>query len=294
MLKILSRRSQRSKRLKRVPRRRLTNVHHIAKEGFDKEVDAYQSARPDYPLPAIQYIIKETGMNQNSNVLDLAAGTGIFTRIIGSHPQIKGLKLVAVEPSTNMRKKFSSLSKIPIKEGTADKIPFENGTFDVVTVAQAFHWFANRNALQEINRVLKSSGHLVLIWNLENRNYKWVARLRDTYEQYEKDSPQYRHGTWIKVFEEDSKRKDRLFSELKTSKFNNDFKDIPPHIIWERVKSKSYVSILPDKEKKMMKDKVYSIISEELFKGAKIEDLDKGNFKTTYPYDTDVVIAKKI
>jgi len=44
----------------------------------------------------------------------------------------------------------------------------------------------------------------------------------------------------------------------------------------------------------MMKDKVYSIISEELFKGAKIEDLDKGNFKTTYPYDTDVVIAKKI
>jgi len=160
-------------------------------------------------------VIIETGMNQNSNVLDLAAGTGIFTRIIGSHPQIKGLKLVAVEPSTNMRKKFSSLSKIPIKEGTADKIPFENGTFDVVTVAQAFHWFANRNALQEINRVLKSSGHLVLIWNLENRNYKWVARLRDTYEQYEKDSPQYRHGTWIKVFEEDSKKKGQIIFRVK-------------------------------------------------------------------------------
>lgn len=86
--------------------------------------------------------------------------------------------------------------------------------YDAVFVAQAFHWFANVESLREIRRVLKKpGGRLVLIWNLvgwcmcaclhvcqrlppqEDRDKaQWVARLRDLYEQFEDNTPQYRRG----------------------------------------------------------------------------------------------------
>jgi ubiquinone/menaquinone biosynthesis C-methylase UbiE len=49
---------------------------------------------------------------------------------------------------------------VPIVEGTADKMPFESGTFDVVSIAQAFHWFANHASLAEVYRVLKPGGSI--------------------------------------------------------------------------------------------------------------------------------------
>ncbi|MEH7652466.1 class I SAM-dependent methyltransferase, partial [Bacillus safensis] len=46
---------------------------------------------------------------------------------------------------------------------TAESLPFKENQFDTVTAAQCWHWFDKEKVLQEINRVLKIDGKLVII-----------------------------------------------------------------------------------------------------------------------------------
>lgn len=58
-------------------------VHEIAKIGFAKEVQNYEKARPTYTFESLNSILEAFNVkntNEKINVLDLAAGTGKFTR----------------------------------------------------------------------------------------------------------------------------------------------------------------------------------------------------------------------
>jgi len=46
--------------------------------------------------------------------------------------------------------------------------PCPTPQLDAVVCAQAFHWFATREALAEIRRVLQPGGMLGLIWNVRD------------------------------------------------------------------------------------------------------------------------------
>lgn len=85
--------------------------------------------------------------------------------------------------------------------------------------AQCFHW-AHPDysaAISEFARILKPGGTLALIWNLEDRNKAaWVAQIRDAYEAYESNTPQYRLMWWKELFNT-AEYKASLFSVGSTS-----------------------------------------------------------------------------
>ena len=61
------------------------NVHELARIGFSKEVENYETARPTYSNEAFKialdaFELDKFSKNEKINVLDLAAGTGKFTR----------------------------------------------------------------------------------------------------------------------------------------------------------------------------------------------------------------------
>ena len=64
--------------------------------------------------------------------------------------------------------------------GTAEFVPLADGSADVVTAAQAFHWFDKPVALREIARLLRPEGRLALVWNTRDDTEEWVAALNDT------------------------------------------------------------------------------------------------------------------
>ncbi len=125
---------------------------------FDRAAAEYERARPGYP-PAVLDLVP---LAASAEVLDLGAGTGKLTRVLCERYR----RVVAVEPLDGMRSILEEV--VPSAEslsGTAESIPLPDASVDGVFAAQAFHWFANDQAVGEIARVLRSGGVLALIWN---------------------------------------------------------------------------------------------------------------------------------
>jgi SAM-dependent methyltransferase len=149
--------------------------HEPGTSGF-ADGERYQSARPDYPHDAVAFLVDSLCIEDDAHVLDLGAGTGIFTGQLLPFCA----KITAVEPTAGMREVLSQrLPNVNVLDGRDVAIPLESGTVDCVVVAQAFHWFDAPVALEEIHRVLVEGGRLGVLWNERDESVDWVADLGD-------------------------------------------------------------------------------------------------------------------
>ncbi len=134
-------------------------------ERFSSRVDAYQKYRPDYPASLVAEIRKQTGLDGPAVAADIGSGTGIFTRLLLQ----AGFEVYAVEPNREMREAAEALladePRFTSVDANAEESRLESASIDLITAAQAFHWFNTDTAKQEFRRVLKADGKLALIWN---------------------------------------------------------------------------------------------------------------------------------
>lgn len=138
---------------------------------FGAAAGDYERARPSYPAEAVELLRREVGVGPGALVCDLAAGTGKLTRPLVA----TGAEVVAVEPVPGMRRQLRDvLPGVEVRDGTAEAMPFEDASLDVVTVAQAFHWFRFDEALAEIGRVLRPGGALAIVFNERDERAPWV------------------------------------------------------------------------------------------------------------------------
>ena len=236
-------------------------------------------ARPSYPKEAIQRL--SALLTPGASILDLGAGTGIMTKLLVK----EGYQVVAVEPVKAMRDQLtSSLPSVTCLEGTAQSIPLESNSVDAVMLAQCFHWFDNLESLEEIHRVLKPNGLIVLIWNMESQERsEWVFRIRALYQAYEDGAPQYRKGHWKKVFETNEAQALYTFPlQHQVFQFDTPAKRAD---IWTRVMSKSYIAILEEKEQEILKNDIENVLEDPKYGLPKNQDLQT---ELIYPHDTDM------
>jgi SAM-dependent methyltransferase len=170
-------------------------VDQRAARGFVR-AEEYERYRPSYPPGAVAYIRESGCLDERSTVVDLGAGTGLMTRLL--HPVGR---LIAVEPLSEMRAVLHErVPETEVVEGAAEAIPLATGIADAVVVAQAFHWFANPEALSEIARVLKTEGALFLVWNENDPDDELMRRLDAGLAHYRRGSPRYGEAVWREVF----------------------------------------------------------------------------------------------
>jgi len=135
------------------------------RDRFTERVENYVRYRPGYPSEIVQHLLKLLPGRFQPVIADVGAGTGIFTRILLE----KGCSVISVEPNRAMRLEAEkALQHIPgfsSVEGEAVRTTIDDSTVDAVTAAQAFHWFANREAVEEFNRILQPNGVVLLTWN---------------------------------------------------------------------------------------------------------------------------------
>lgn len=136
----------------------------MSDDKFNGVVEMYEKYRPSYPEKYIDYIIEKCNLNSKSLIVDIGAGTGILTKQLLD----KNLKVIGIEPNTEMRKVLKKLEinkNFKAIEGTAEDTNLENHTVDLIVVAQAFHWFDNERFRNECERILKSNGMVCIMWN---------------------------------------------------------------------------------------------------------------------------------
>jgi SAM-dependent methyltransferase len=140
---------------------------------FGAVADAYERARPGYPADAVRWL---TG-DEPCDVVDLGAGTGKLTRSLVA----LGHRVTAVEPLEEMLERLRvAVPGTTALLGSAESLPLPDDAADVVTCAQAFHWFDQEVALREIARVLRPGGRIALVWNTRDDSQGWVAELTET------------------------------------------------------------------------------------------------------------------
>src|SRR5580704_9989667 len=132
---------------------------------FSSRVEKYVRYRPSYPTEVLDLLRKQCGLTSDSIVADVASGTGIFTRLLLEN----GNRVFGVEPNDEMRRAgeeyLASYARFTSVDGTAEATTLPDHGMDIVTAAQAAHWFDRAKARREFVRILKPGGWTVLIWN---------------------------------------------------------------------------------------------------------------------------------
>jgi ubiquinone/menaquinone biosynthesis C-methylase UbiE len=133
---------------------------------FSNRVDNYVKYRPHYPAVIIDYLKKENVLKNDSVIADIGSGTGILTEIFLKN----GNAVYGIEPNKDMReageKYLSGYKNFISINGTAEDTTLKENSIDVISAAQAFHWFNIEKSKKEFSRILKTGGYVVLIWNL--------------------------------------------------------------------------------------------------------------------------------
>ncbi|MGJ8527519.1 class I SAM-dependent methyltransferase [Maritalea sp.] len=255
----------------------MTKVHKSAATGYQSAADRYQRGRPDYSPKILNWLREELGIERNSTVLDLGAGTGKFTKRLVEICD----NVIAVEPVAEMRGQLAKvLPNVKTFEGTSTQIPLDDASVDFVICAQSFHWFSTPETMTELHRVLKPNGRLGLVWNVRNEKLDWVSALTKIVTPYEGDAPRYYKGDWKTVFPCDG------FGELQEASFAHEQVGDPEDVIMNRFMSVSFIAAQDKETRASIRKQIDELITSHLALKRKRE--------ISFPYVTECFWCGKI
>ena len=126
----------------------------------------YAANRPSYNRRIAGTVIGSVHTPlERCKVMDVGAGTGIWSRLLAS---FRPGRIVAVEPNDEMRefgRTDSDNGQIEWQKGSAEKIEVEETDFDLITMASSFHWPDTQTALAQFHSYLNHEGRFCAVWN---------------------------------------------------------------------------------------------------------------------------------
>lgn len=132
---------------------------------FSNRVESYARYRPNYPAEVLRCLQENMGLTPAMTVADVGAGTGLLTERLLHNGNV----VYAVEPNEGMRQAAAAAlgqyANLYLVDGRAEATTLPDGSVDLVTAAQAFHWFEPRATRAEFVRILRPPRWAALIWN---------------------------------------------------------------------------------------------------------------------------------
>ncbi|AXG74978.1 class I SAM-dependent methyltransferase [Flavobacterium arcticum] len=127
------------------------------KDNFSLQAKDYSIYRPHYPQEMISYIM--TFVKNKNKALDVATGNGqVATAIALFFTTVYGID-ISQKQLDNAVQQENIIYKIQRAEHTS----FNTEEFDLITIAQAIHWFEFDAFYNEVYRILKPSGVIAVM-----------------------------------------------------------------------------------------------------------------------------------
>lgn len=153
------------------------------KDLFSEYSDCYQKARPTYSEEIIGQIL--LSVPKREMAWDVGAGSGQFTQLLAPHFN----HVLATDISENQLHHAPTLANVRYEIKKAEQSDLMAHLVDLVTVAQAVHWFDFERFYKEVKRVLKPEGVLAIIGYglIEVHDTKLNASIQHLYQQVLRD-----------------------------------------------------------------------------------------------------------
>lgn len=203
---------------------------------------AYERGRPRYEPHVIEVIGKAAG---GPRILDVGAGTGRL-----SAPLLAaGYDIVAVEPLDEMRAILAShIGSERALAGRAEALPIDDASVDGAVCSDAWHWFDGARAGDELARVVRPGGGVVICvsyprWRDSEDAPDWWLDLGAVHAAL----PKHDHPAFSGSFEPDRLGSHPAFEEMEMRSelfvHHTDREGIVAH--WA---SMSFVATLPERQ----------------------------------------------
>lgn len=132
---------------------------------FSSKAVSYSQYRPGYPAELFTYL--SSLCPSHDRVWDCATGSGQAATQLSKHFE----SVIASDASFNQVNNANMQGQSFRLTCLAEKTPFVENSFDLITVAQALHWFDLDQFYSEVKRLLKTNGVLaVWTYNLTQVN----------------------------------------------------------------------------------------------------------------------------
>jgi len=129
----------------------------MKKDRFSALANSYAQDRPSYPLALAAWIYLEN--KQAQLVWDVGTGSGQLAVLLAEFFP----KIIATDGSEEQIKKSQAHERVQYRVESAEHSTHPNESVDLITVAQAIHWFDFDQFYAEVNRVLKPNGSIVVL-----------------------------------------------------------------------------------------------------------------------------------
>lgn len=126
-------------------------------DNFSKQADLYAKYRPSYPKALYDFIL--THMNEREAAWDCGTGSGQVAAYLASYFGVVYASDISPQQLNYAAKKKS----IEYAVMPAEQTDYASESFDLITVAQAIHWFNFDRFYKEVNRTAKNNALLAVI-----------------------------------------------------------------------------------------------------------------------------------
>lgn len=127
------------------------------KDLFSKQSSEYAKFRPVYPNALISEIVSRCGRTKTA--WDAGTGNGQLATLLAPHFE----KVFASDLSDKQLANAKVAENVKYFQSNSYNTPIESNSVDLITVAQAIHWFDFEKFYQEVKRVAAPNAIIVVI-----------------------------------------------------------------------------------------------------------------------------------
>lgn len=148
------------------------------KDNFSAHSEAYARFRPVYPTGLVSWLCKLAP--RRHTLWDCATGNGQLALALAPHFE----RVLATDISKNQLATALQHPNVTYSVQAAERTDIEAGSVDMITVAQAIHWFSFEHFYAEVRRVAKDDAMLAVVgYGLIRINDRLNTRIDTFYKE---------------------------------------------------------------------------------------------------------------